>query len=51
MGKNQEGINYYNKLIDELLANDIEPFVTIFHWDVPNALEEEYMGFLSSKIV
>ncbi|KVH91150.1 Glycoside hydrolase, catalytic domain-containing protein [Cynara cardunculus var. scolymus] len=51
MGKNQEGINYYNKVIDELLANDIEPFVTIFHWDVPNALEEEYMGFLSSKIV
>ncbi|KAI7731780.1 hypothetical protein M8C21_009175, partial [Ambrosia artemisiifolia] len=51
MGKNLEGINYYNKLIDELKANHIEPFVTLFHWDLPNALEEEYMGFLSCKIV
>ncbi|KAI7731778.1 hypothetical protein M8C21_009173, partial [Ambrosia artemisiifolia] len=51
MGKNLEGISYYNKLIDELKANDIEPFVTLFHWDLPNALEEEYKGFLSSKIV
>ncbi|KAL9999610.1 putative 3-alpha-(S)-strictosidine beta-glucosidase [Helianthus debilis subsp. tardiflorus] len=51
IGKNLEGINYYNRLIDELKANDIEPFVTLFHWDLPNALEEEYMGFLSSKIV
>ncbi|KAK1418706.1 hypothetical protein QVD17_27852 [Tagetes erecta] len=51
MGKSLEGINFYNKLIDELKANDIEPFVTLFHWDLPNALEEEYMGFLSPKIV
>ncbi|KAK1418451.1 hypothetical protein QVD17_27596 [Tagetes erecta] len=51
MGKSLEGINFYNKLIDELIANDIKPFVTLFHWDLPNSLEEEYMGFLSSKIV
>nr|QJC45107.1 beta glucosidase 18 [Stevia rebaudiana] len=51
MGKSKEGINFYNRLIDELLANEIEPFVTLFHFDLPNALEQEYMGFLSSNIV
>ncbi|KAK1418710.1 hypothetical protein QVD17_27856 [Tagetes erecta] len=51
MGKSLEGIDFYNRLIDELIANDIEPFVTLFHWDLPNALEEEYLGFLSPKIV
>ncbi|KAK1427313.1 hypothetical protein QVD17_15996 [Tagetes erecta] len=51
LGINQEGVDYYNNLINELLANDIEPFVTLWHWDTPNVLEAEYMGFLSDKIV
>ncbi|KAI9079405.1 hypothetical protein K1719_038704 [Acacia pycnantha] len=50
-GINQEGIKYYNNLIDELLANGLKPFVTIFHWDVPQALEDVYGGFLSPHIV
>ncbi|KAF7120712.1 hypothetical protein RHSIM_Rhsim13G0225700 [Rhododendron simsii] len=50
-GVNEEGITYYNNLINELLANDIEPYVTLFHWDVPQALEDEYGGFLSTNIV
>lgn len=29
----------------------IKPYVTLFHWDVPQALEDAYGGFLSSKIV
>ncbi|GJW93710.1 beta-glucosidase 12 [Tanacetum coccineum] len=29
----------------------IEPFVTLFHWDLPQALEDEYGGFLSSRVV
>ncbi|RWW28041.1 hypothetical protein GW17_00007502 [Ensete ventricosum] len=50
-GINQEGIDYYNDLINELLDNGIKPYVTLFHWDVPQALEDAYGGFLSSNIV
>ncbi|XP_058006870.1 beta-glucosidase 15-like isoform X2 [Hevea brasiliensis] len=50
-GINQKGIDYYNNLINELLSNGIKPFVTLFHWDVPQALEDEYASFLSPKIV
>ncbi|KAA8549637.1 hypothetical protein F0562_001345 [Nyssa sinensis] len=50
-GVNKEGINYYNNVINELLANGIEPYVTFFHWDLPKALQDEYGGFLSSQIV
>ncbi|KAH0782384.1 hypothetical protein KY290_001982 [Solanum tuberosum] len=50
-GVNKEGIAFYNNLINELLANGIHPLVSIFHWDLPQALEQEYQGFLSPQIV
>ncbi|MDV2687264.1 family 1 glycosylhydrolase, partial [Alkalihalophilus lindianensis] len=36
---NQEGVDFYHRIIDECLANGIEPFITLFHWDLPQYLE------------
>ncbi|XP_051145282.1 beta-glucosidase 12-like isoform X3 [Andrographis paniculata] len=50
-GINQKGIDYYRNFFLELKANGIVPYVTLFHWDVPQALEDEYLGFLSPNIL
>ncbi|XP_050270876.1 beta-glucosidase 13-like isoform X2 [Quercus robur] len=50
-GVNQEGINFYNSFINELIKNGITPFVTLFHFDLPQALQDKYEGFLSRQIV
>jgi len=36
---NQEGINFYHKVIDYCLEKDIQPFITLYHWDLPQVLE------------
>ncbi|MFH7017603.1 GH1 family beta-glucosidase [Flavobacterium sp. FlaQc-47] len=36
---NQAGIDYYNKIINSLLASGIEPWITLYHWDLPHVLE------------
>ncbi|XP_004985214.2 beta-glucosidase 6-like isoform X1 [Setaria italica] len=48
---NQAGIDHYNKLIDALLSKEIEPYVTLYHWDLPQALEDRYKGWLNRTIV
>ncbi|GFZ02764.1 thioglucoside glucohydrolase 1 [Actinidia rufa] len=50
-GVNPLGVKYYNNLIDEIMANGMVPYVTIFHWDLPQVLEDEYGGFRNKKIV
>src|SRR5699024_8157474 len=38
---NEEDVAFYTRVIDELLANDIEPFVNLFHFDMPLELQKE----------
>jgi len=41
---NQAGIDFYNKVIDALLKAEIEPFVTLYHWDLPSALPDAWLN-------
>lgn len=48
---NAAGLQFYHDLIDELLSHGIEPILTLYHWDVPQALMEEYGAWESRQII
>jgi beta-glucosidase len=47
---NKEGINFYNRVINECINNNIEPWITCYHWDLPQALEDKG-GWTNREIV
>ena len=44
---NRRGIDFYNRLVDALLEANITPFVTLYHWDLPQALQDSGGGWVS----
>lgn len=48
---NQAGLYFYIRLVDELIENGIEPVLTLYHWDLPQALQDEYKGWESRQVI
>ncbi|XP_048233206.1 beta-glucosidase 42 [Ricinus communis] len=48
---NDEGISFYNNIINALLDKGIEPYITLYHWDLPLHLQDSIGGWLNKDIV
>ncbi|KAL4179171.1 hypothetical protein AMTRI_Chr13g85950 [Amborella trichopoda] len=48
---NQKGVDYYNRLIDYLLEKGITPYANLYHYDLPQSLEDSYNGLLNRRVV
>ncbi len=42
---NTRGLDFYDRLVDTLLAAGIEPYATLYHWDLPQALQDQFGGW------
>jgi beta-glucosidase len=47
---NPKGLDFYDRLVDELLAKGIEPYATLYHWDLPQSLQDRLGGWQSSEV-
>lgn len=47
---NQLAIDHYNRVLDMLLSNGITPLVTLYHWDLPQTLQESYGGLTNVEL-
>ena len=47
---NSKGVDFYRRLAEALLANGITPHATLYHWDLPQALQDRYAGWQSRDI-
>lgn len=48
---NPRGVEFYHKVIDKLIEAGVEPILTVYHWDLPQALQDEYAGWESREII
>lgn len=48
---NSEAVTFYRSLLEELAEHKIQPLVTLYHWDLPQCLEDEYGGWRGRQIL